>query len=161
MPYVDLHSRRREERAREPRGQTSFWRNIQTSPFILITVGFALGVPVSGIFSASESGGYAPFVLIAPPIFLLLIGAGIWQLRQDRPEDTISKLGGEKQLLMALREAGGSITPIEAALGTSLTVDEADEILCRFASKGHLRVESLDGSLYYSLPELRTMDTPG
>ena len=53
---------------------------------------------------------------------------------------------------MAIRDAGGSITPIEAALGTSLTVDEADEILSRLANGGHLLVESREGALSYALP---------
>jgi hypothetical protein len=54
-----------------------------------------------------------------------------------------------------LAEAGGSITPIEAALQTSLTVDEADEILSRFAYRGHLLVENRDGVLSYALPSRR------
>lgn len=65
-----------------------------------------------------------------------------------------AKLGSEKQLLLALRDLGG-LTPVEAALETSLTVDEAEEILTRFADRGHLRVESRDGALVYALPGRR------
>ena len=54
---------------------------------------------------------------------------------------------------MAILDAGGSITPVEAALETSLTVDE--EILTRFADRGHLLVESRDGALFYTLPGRR------
>lgn len=57
-------------------------------------------------------------------------------------------------MLMALRNAG-SITPIEAALETSLTVDEAEEILARLAERGHLHVQSRDGALFYTLPGRR------
>ncbi len=55
-------------------------------------------------------------------------------------------------MLLAIRDAGGSVTPVEAALRTSLTVDEAEEILTRFADRGHLLVESRDGVLSYALP---------
>jgi hypothetical protein len=41
---------------------------------------------------------------------------------------------------MAIRAADDGITPVEAALETSLTVDEAEEILNRFADRGHLVV---------------------
>jgi hypothetical protein len=53
---------------------------------------------------------------------------------------------------MALRQADDGIAPVEAALQTSLTVDEAEEILSRLANRGHLRVESRDGALFYVLP---------
>ncbi len=58
----------------------------------------------------------------------------------------------EKELLSAIRDNGGSITPAEAAMETSLTVREADAMLSELASGGHLQIESLGGTLYYSLP---------
>lgn len=155
MPYVDLHSREREQRGRGPHEQTSFWRGIRTSPYIQIAGGFALGVAASSIFLIPASGGYEPLMLVAALVFLALVGMGIRQPWRYGPGDATLNPGGEKQLLMAIQRSGGGITPVEAALETSLTVDEADEILSRFSSKGHLRVESLDGSLYYSLPERR------
>jgi hypothetical protein len=57
---------------------------------------------------------------------------------------------------MAILDSGGSITPVEAALKTSLTVDEADEILSHLANRGHLVVESRDGTLSYALPGRRS-----
>jgi hypothetical protein len=77
---------------------------------------------------------------------------GFRQLQHRKPKSSGLRLGQEKQLLMAIRDAGGSITSIEAALETSLTVDEADEILSRLANRGHLLVESNDGALFYVLP---------
>ena len=59
-------------------------------------------------------------------------------------------------MLMAIRDTGGTMTPVEAALETSLTVDEADEILSRLANRGHLLVDSRDGALFYSLPGRRS-----
>jgi hypothetical protein len=61
---------------------------------------------------------------------------------------------------MAIQDADGTITPVEAALGTSLTVDEAEEILTRFADRGHLIVQSRDGILLYALPGRRPTPDP-
>jgi hypothetical protein len=44
--------------------------------------------------------------------------------------------------------AGGRISPVLAALETSLTVYEAEEILSRRADRGLLFVESHDGALF-------------
>jgi hypothetical protein len=60
---------------------------------------------------------------------------------------------------LAIRAADDGITPVEAALETSLTVVEAEEILTRFADRGHLVVQSRDGALLYALPGRRS--TPG
>ncbi|MGH3086771.1 MAG: hypothetical protein ACRDSJ_05570, partial [Rubrobacteraceae bacterium] len=58
----------------------------------------------------------------------------------------------------AIRDNGGSITPTEAAMDTSLTVREADQMLSTLASGGHLKVESGDGTLIYSLPQRRNRE---
>jgi hypothetical protein len=54
-----------------------------------------------------------------------------------------------------MRESEGSITPVEAALETSLTVDEAEGILSRLADRGHLTIVSREGALSYALPGRR------
>jgi hypothetical protein len=56
---------------------------------------------------------------------------------------------------MVLRDAGG-VTPVQAALETPLTVDEAEEILSRLTNRGHLHVESHNGTLFYLLPGSRS-----
>ena len=56
---------------------------------------------------------------------------------------------------MVMRESEGPITPVESALETSLTVDEAESILSRLADRGRLTVESRDGTLSYALPGRR------
>jgi hypothetical protein len=61
----------------------------------------------------------------------------------------------ERELLSAIRDNGGSITPAEAAMETSLTVREADGMLSELAGAGHLAVESRDGALFYALPGRR------
>jgi uncharacterized membrane protein len=69
----------------------------------------------------------------------------------------------ERELLSAIRDNGGSITPAEAAMETSLTVKEADRMLSELAGGGHLSVESAGGTLRYSLHGKRTpeLDEPG
>lgn len=79
------------------------------------------------------------------------IGWGVPEIlkhRQALPSPNTS----EKELLAAIRDSGGSITPAEAAMETSLTVREADAMLSELAGGGHLTVESRAGSLFYSLP---------
>lgn len=59
--------------------------------------------------------------------------------------------GAERQLLEAIARHG-EITPVRAALETTLTVGEADRMLGDLASAGHLSVGTEDGALLYSLP---------
>jgi hypothetical protein len=121
-------------------------------PYLLLMVGFVLGALSSPVFYIGLNGP-DPFSAM-----LLLIAAGTllgylgWLLTRQVPKGAGPRPGGEKQPLMAILDAGGSITPVEAALQTSLTVDEAEEILTRFADRGHLLVEGRDGALVYVLP---------
>jgi hypothetical protein len=154
--YVDLR-RRQEERARGRRENAHPWHDVGHNPYFFSTIGFGLAIPASWLSFFMFIYG-APLPVAAAPlmpstVFVLLC---VWQLRDQRPQSGKPGAGGEKQLLMAIRDAGGSITAIEAALETSLTVDEAEEILSRFADRGHLLVESRDGTLYYVLPGRRS-----
>ena len=79
------------------------------------------------------------------------LGWGIPQLLKHRRALPASS-SKERELLSAIRENGGSITPTEAAMETSLTVREADGMLSELAGGGHLVVESRNGALFYSLP---------
>jgi hypothetical protein len=69
----------------------------------------------------------------------------------------------ERELLSAIRDNGGAITPAEAAMETSLTVKEADRMLSELVGGGHLSVESAGGALRYSLPgePVAELDKPG
>ena len=64
----------------------------------------------------------------------------------------------ERELLSAIQDNGGVITPTEAAMGTSLTMKEADRMLSELAGGGHLSVESAGGTLRYSLPGRRATE---
>jgi hypothetical protein len=59
---------------------------------------------------------------------------------------------GERELLEALQRRG-ELTPAQAAMETSLTVDEADKMLEDLAAKGHLDVKVRGGGLFYGLWE--------
>jgi hypothetical protein len=150
LGYVDLQQRWREERAREKRGRGSLREEVGTNPYALIGGGFVLGVLASWI-AVSSLDGYTRLVTL----LILLAGLGVWRPRGDEPKSVEPRFGGEKQLLAAIQSAGGTMTPVKAALETSLTVDEAEKILTRLADRGHLFVESRDGVLYYVLPGRR------
>ena len=59
----------------------------------------------------------------------------------------------ERELLGALRDKG-ELTPAQAAMETSLTVEEADGMLRKLAEGGHLQVRVHGGGLFYSLWEV-------
>lgn len=124
--------------------------------------GFALGLLVSllapSVFRvASESPDRLGNLLLIIAA-LTVLGYAAWSLLRQGHENHGPKFGAEKQLLLAILDAGGAITPVEVALATSLTVDEAEEILTRFADRGHLLVESREGVLSYALPGGRGLD---
>lgn len=79
------------------------------------------------------------------------LGWGVPQLLKHRNIHPAAS-SKERELLSAIRENGGSITPAEAAMETSLTVREADAMLSELASGGHVMVERRNNALFYSLP---------
>ncbi len=102
-----------------------------------VLVGITAGVPAAAF----------PFLI---PAFACL-GWGLSQVKQQ--QHALPKpVNSERELLSAIRDNGGSITPAEAAMETSLTVREADKMLSELAGGGHLAVESRGGALFYSLP---------
>ena len=152
MAYVDLRRRRDEERRQEARRS---WRRVIEDPYVLLLAGLILAVPaVAASYTALVQAPPDSWVALAywlPPAVLLL-----WSARRfGRPRGRrgAPNFGAEKSLLLAIRDAGGAITPVSAALETPLTVDEAEGMLSRLANDGHLRVEGHDGTLYYILPD--------
>ena len=114
---------------------------------------FALAVAFA-LFGVSV--GITSGVLVLVFVFMfpaLVLGAlGVSRLQQQKRGSVSSGHGTERELLSAIRDNGGSITPAEAAMGTSLTVREADRMLSELAGGGHLTVESRGGALFYALP---------
>ena len=85
--------------------------------------------------------------MIFPAFGLVVRGiAGLSEGKTELP----SASGKERELLGALRDHG-ELTPAQAAMETSLTVQEADGMLQRLAEGGHLQVRVRGGGLFYSL----------
>ena len=123
--------------------------------FVSLGVGFVIAAILVIVTSGTAAAGL-PFVIAAAA----LLGKGLSDARgqQSAVEPPVSK---ERQLLSAIRDNNGSITPAEAAMETSLTVSEADSMLSELAGKGHLAVNSKDGALFYSLPARRRPELEG
>jgi hypothetical protein len=118
------------------------------NPHLYIALG--IGFVVAGVLVIGTAGVLAaglPFVIAAAA----LLGKGVSEMR-GRQRAITPPVSQERELLTAIRDNGGSITPAEAALETSLTVREADQMLSELASGGHLKVESRNGALFYALP---------
>jgi hypothetical protein len=148
--YVDLRERRR-ERARGAHEPAGFWWDVEHNPYLSMAAGLGIGITLAWISTWTPLELW-PLSLVSSTV---LVCRGVWQLRHWRPQEAERKPGSEKRLLMIIAETG-DITPVEAALETSLTVDEAEEILSRLADRGHLLVKSRDGTLSYAIPGRRS-----
>lgn len=141
----------------------------KTGPYLLLAIGLAL--LAGGVFIAivAQVPGVSGGLMI---IAALLLGRGAWKLRRQQPSVSTANgdampgtsetesprrleelVGQERQLLLAVRDNGGGLTPAEAAMNTTLTVREADRMLSELAKGGHLSVESERETLVYTLPE--------
>src|SRR3712207_4118104 len=120
---------------------------------------FVFGAFVFGIL-APPATLVISFGLMIPAVALI---ATALQEASKRRRALSPPANGERELLSAIRDNGGSITPAEAAMETSLTVREADRMLSGLAGGGHLSVERAGGTLRYSLPRRRApeLDEPG
>lgn len=117
--------------------------------FIALGIGFLAAAAMIVVTAGTPAAGIG-FVIAAAA----LLGKGAHDFQRQR--DALPKPANkEGELLSAIRDNGGSITPAEAAMETSLTVREADRMLSELAGNGHLRVESEGGTLYYALPGRR------
>ena len=118
------------------------------NPYLFLALGIGLIVATLMIVATTGAAitGF-PFVIGAAALF----GLGLSRMRGPR-RAVPPPANKERELLSAIRDNGGSITPAEAAMETSLTVREADGMLSELASGGHLAVESRNGALFYALP---------
>ena len=126
------------------------------SPRAQVTASLAVLIPVAigGIIVLTQVPWlwWLIFVfgwMIFPAFGLLVRGvAGL----SDSPAKPAVANSRERELLEALRRSG-ELTPAQAAMETSLTVNEADEMLEDLAAKGHLDVRVRGGGLFYGLWE--------
>jgi hypothetical protein len=117
---------------------------------------FVFGAFVFGILSPPGTL-VVSFGLMIPAV--ALIASALQEANKRRR--AVPPPDKERELLSAIRDNGGAITPAEAAMETSLTVREADRMLSELAGGGHLSVESAGGTLRYSLPGGRAAELGG
>jgi hypothetical protein len=137
------------ERSDERRGLRRSDEESNSGPYVLIAL--ALAFAGFGASVGITSGVIVTFFVFMFPA-LVLLALGISKLQEKKQRSVPPGLNKERELLSAIRDNGGSITPTEAAMETSLTVREADGMLSELAGGGHLAVESRNGALFYSLP---------
>jgi hypothetical protein len=102
------------------------------------------------------------FGWMAFPSFGLLVRglAGLSATPPERKKERPPAGSRERELLEALREHG-ELTPARAAMETSLSVAEADQMLKDLAAGGHLEVRTRGVGLTYALwtaPESRYLE---
>jgi predicted transcriptional regulator len=119
----------------------------ERNPYLYL--GLGLGFAMATVMVIATAGVLAAGLGFVIPATALL-GVGIYELQRQR--DVLPRpVNKERELLSAIRDNEGRITPTEAAMGSSLTVREADKMLSELAAGGHLMVESKNGALFYSL----------
>ena len=98
------------------------------------------------VISVSVSlGSYSdPLLLLS----LVTLGVGVPMALRHRNKSRARV--GERQLLGALADRG-QLTPMTAALRTSLTIEEASKMLEDLAVKGYVEARAYDGVLAYGL----------
>jgi hypothetical protein len=115
---------------------------------------FVFGAFVFGILSPPGTL-VVSFGLMIPAVALI---ASALQEANKRRRAVPPAPDKERELLAAIRDNGGVITPMAAAMETSLTVKEADRMLSELAGGGHLSVEGAGGTLRCSLPGKRATE---
>ncbi len=129
------------------------------SPRAQVTASLATLIPVAVgavlVFTLVPQLWWLIFVFgwtIFPAFGLLVRGiAGLSEGQGKLPSAPTN--AKERELLGALRDKG-ELTPAQAAMETSLTVEEADGMLRKLAEGGHLQVRVHGGGLFYSLWEV-------
>jgi hypothetical protein len=155
-PDRDLESRRRGHHGRWD-SEDFFGLDVEKmSPKAQVSASLAVLIPVAiglvALFTLFTNFWWLVFVFgwtIFPAFALLVRGvAGLSEGPTQRPVASVK----ERELLQAL-QSKGELTPAQAAMETSLSVNEADEMLKDLAAKGHLDVRVRGGGLFYGLWE--------
>jgi hypothetical protein len=156
-PDRDLEPRREDHRPDRRDSDDFFGLDVENmSPKAQVTASLAVLIPIAigGVAVLTLASGlwWLIFVfgwMIFPALGLLVRGvAGL----SDGPAKPAIANSRERELLEALHRRG-ELTPAQAAMETSLTVNEADEMLEGLAAKGHLSVKVRGGGLFYGLWE--------
>ncbi len=151
-----LEARQRDQGMRADESSGSDQKS-NSYPYVLIALGLAfVGFGAAVGLTAGELVAF--FVFMFPASVLLALGLSRLEQQRKVVSPRVSK---ERELLSAIRNNMGNITPAEAAMETSLTVSEADKMLSELAAGGHLQVESSEGTLVYRLPGRRALELEG
>jgi capsular polysaccharide biosynthesis protein len=119
---------------------------------LALVLGGLLGVVLAFLLPVSPSGAASS---IGESARQMMRGVGRPASGARRTPATIPPVtegAKEKELLEALRRHG-ELTVVGVALETSLSIEEADQMLLGLAAKGYLKVRAKDGGLFYSLWE--------
>lgn len=126
-----------------------------TAVSVLVPValsGLVLVVLAPGLWWIFTTYGWVAF-----PAFRLL-ASGLLEVR-EAGTSRVPAPTKERELLVALRRHG-ELTPALAAVETSLSVTEADNIFRELAEGGHLEVRVRGGGIFYSLWRREPEDYP-
>ena len=136
------------------RRSTSTWVNWQSALYLLV-----LGLVCLVLVPLTPLWWIVPVLGVLAPLTLAIVHAVL-----DRPDPGSSRPDRrkeqERELLEALAERG-EITPTTAAMRTSLTVDQASQMLDELAGKGHLKFRVEGGVTAYSLRQRDRLPAPG
>jgi hypothetical protein len=158
-PDRDPESRRRGHHGRWD-SEDFFGLDVEKmTPQAQVGASLAVLIPVAiglvALFTLAPNLWWLVFVfgwMIFPAFGLLVRGvAGLSERPAQRPVANVK----ERELLEALKK-NGELTPAQAAMETSLTVNEADQMLEDLAAKGHLDVRVRGGGLFYGLWEVNS-----
>jgi hypothetical protein len=147
----------RRQRDRGIRADEASWSEEKSNAYPYVMIALGLAFVGFGMSVGLTAGNLVPlFVFMFPASVLLALGLS--RLEQQRRKAVSPRVSKERELLSAIRNNAGIITPAEAAMETSLTVSEADKMLSELAGGGHLQVESSEGTLAYGLPGRRALE---
>jgi DNA-binding NarL/FixJ family response regulator len=123
-----------------------------TRSLLLLGVGVwsCFFVPAALALGTSPLSQVAALAAGAAPVLLLLRFGHGPTTTAESDQSLPPARDTERELLQAL-EASGELTPVTAALRSSLTVDEAAALLDDLARRGHLQMLIQDGVLVYAL----------
>lgn len=124
---------------------------------LLVSVGFVIdrGLADVGVVWLAVFG----IGVVAPVLLLRQVNRAIESHEAFRRRAPGEK--EEEEEILGVLQEGGGLTPTAAAMRTSLTVDEASQMLRELAHKGHLEMQTEEGVVSYSLVERRRQALPG
>ena len=96
--------------------------------------------------------------VVAPVLLLWQVNRAITSHEERRR--TAPGAREQEQELLGVLEERGEITPVTAAMRTSLTADEAAAMLETLTEKGHLQLRTEDGMQTYALPHRSLRELP-